>query len=400
MTNSRRNILGAAAIGGLAVGLRSASATTTDSSSAAGAVSVASFGVVGDGKTDNSKAIGSACEQAISLFNSGTPAFLQFPSGNFCMNTAPPPIFQVPIGIKGAGAHLTTITAGPDFSGNIFGWTDCWMKNVYGADTLVPPNYTGISVQDISFCGTLGSSKKVNALAFYNINDFVRVSNVEFNYIPGHAIVAGEIASGGDGFGILRESRFNEIRIFQSGTTDCPCIQIGSTGSSDATNEIIFAEIDIFWPRGHGFLIFNSGTEPVRLIKIFGLRVEKVLSGFSGLQLGGAGSSGIIYGINAMGVELVTCDAGATPLSITGTSTSQIYCCAVQGQIVNCKGDGIVVNTGYGNKISMLMNETNGTGLTVTETTSPLYYDCPNGSTYSVAHGSQVLFASYATTPS
>jgi len=76
-----------------------------------------------------------------------------------------------------------------------------------------------------------------------------------------------------------------------------------------------------------------------------------------------------------------------------------VFCCSVQGQIVNCKGNGIVVNTGWGNRISLLMNETNGTGLTVTETTSPLFYDCPSGSSYYVAPGSQVLFASYATSP-
>jgi len=398
MTNSRRNILGAAAISGLAVGLRSAAATTATPATA-GAVNLASFGVVGDGKTDNSAAIAAACQHAAAVFESGAPAYLQFPSGNFLMNKAASPLFRQPIGIKGQGPHQTTIIAGPDFYGDIFAWSNCWMQNVYGTDTLVPPNYTGVSVQDIGFTGTLGTSNRVNALAFYDINDFVRVNNVEFNYIPGHAIVAGGVSSTSSKYGILRESRFNEIRIFQSGTANAPCIQIGSTGTSDASNELIFGEIDIFWPRGHGFLIFNSGTEPVRLIKIIGLRVEKVLSGFSGLQLGGAGTSGLVYGVNAMGVELVTCEAGSTALAISGTSTSQVFCCSVQGQIVNCKGNGIVVNTGWGNRISLLMNETNGTGLTVTETTSPLFYDCPSGSSYYVAPGSQVLFASYATSP-
>jgi len=404
VNKSRRAILNASLVGAFATGMHAARvnaegfdpAPTKDGKiGTLGAIDVTDYGVIGDGLADDSAAIARACLFAIAQFRRGIRCYLQFPSGRFLLKGTKIPMFvEAPVGIRGRGEQQTTFIIDPEYQGDVFSWSNCWQESSYQKTRLGKSFSAGAFIENVGFLGNLERTGTVNALGFYDINDNVEVSNVEFDYILGRAIYVGGV-TGGNGFGIMRESRFNELRIFHSGTPDHPCIEIGSSGASDGTNELIFSQIDIFAPGGHGMVIRNGGTQPVRLIKIFGLRIEKFLSGFNGLQIGDERFNGKIYGVNAIGLELLTGQAGSTAIAIVGSYDHQVETCFFQGQIINCYGNGIHVNTGCGNRVELMRNAAREIGVLVEKTRFPVYYFCPIKTTVSVAPGCSLLVPSY-----
>jgi hypothetical protein len=235
--------------------------------------------------TDDSAALAAAVMEAQTLFNSGSFCYVYIPPGLvYIKSTTMPVISQAPIPIIGAGAQITKLIVDPAYPGtSLFSWSLCWDENSFsGSSTWDSASTAGPRCEGIGFIGNELSPASIIAINLLDIDDFVRLVDLQFDFWPGTVIATGNLHASGNNYGIIRESRITEIRAFNcgflNGSTNSPVILINSVGNSDATNELIFSSIDIFNSKADGFVIINNNPAgSTRLIRIFGIRVDLVL---------------------------------------------------------------------------------------------------------------------------
>jgi hypothetical protein len=299
---------------------------------------------------DDSAAIAAAMNHAISIFSAGGYCYIYAPAGYYYIYSTQLPMFNAcPIGVLGDGSTQTVFVIDPAYAYDVFSWGNCWQNTTYSNN---PKSMNGQLTGGgfaigLGFNGNLASTANINAIGLYNIMDFFFADDIQANCFPGSVICMGGV-TGSNTVGCIRESEFRSIRCWLSGTSTKPVIDIDSQGLSDSTNELVFYNVNIFHSNGDSFVIRNQSISPVRLIKIFGLRIEAEASGYSALRLGDSTYTGAVYGVRIYGLELVALTSGVTALNFASPSSGGgVSHVSIDGQIVNSgtAANDIYVNT-------------------------------------------------------
>jgi len=336
-------------------------------------LNVRSFGAAGDGVTDDTAAFIAAIQRVNTLLSVGTPATLYIPAGVYYLNgTTALPTFNRGGSLIGDGPHKTYIMLGPAYAGDVFSWSEAWMKSAYSGTALsAVSDQAGAYIRGLSILGSRTYSNQQNAFVFYDRDDMIDMRDVQVFFLNGRALYMG-VSKSVPGHAYVRESRFADMLFWECGTSSLPVMEINSVGPAgeDATNELSFYAIDVIGPIGQGVVIRNSNASiGVRLIRFYGLRVEGGAPGESGdlLDIGDPTLPGNVNNIQIYGFESNTAPAGSAAVRFTAASgSSQPYNITLQGTIPSSNGDGVHVDAGRQIRIHLADDYTpSGTGITI-----------------------------------
>lgn len=345
-------------------------------------VNVKDYGAKGDGATDDSTAISAAVARVNTLANngsSGTPIALYFPAGIYKVAAAS--ITQFAGGVNGSvigdGSHKSYVKVTTAYSGDVFSWSEAWMANDYNGTSLNPANdKAGPLVSGITVTGDNTATNVANAFMFYDRDDLVRFDDVGIFFMHGQCLAVGKTKN--TAFGYMRESRFYDVRCWNSGTTSVPTIEVDTSGAGDSTNQLSFFGLDVFAPASVGILLHNSGNsgKAPGNFRFYGLRVEGALSGGQSgdlLQIGTSSdpntspSPGTIqvFGFVGNASYSGSCTISFNGQTIATGAAFQPHLITIQGMITSGTGKGICINQGYDIDITMPLLATTDTNLVI-----------------------------------
>jgi hypothetical protein len=311
---------------------------------------VRSFGAAGDGQTDDSAAIASAAATAVANSLRGQPSALYFPAGTYRLVTALP-TWTVPISVFGEGQERSVIRVDPAFSGDVFSWSEVWMANNYGADTISPltTQKAGVEVKGIRITGNRTSANVQNAFVFYDRADQIFMQDVDVFDLTGRALYSGVLRRTTQSF--MRESHFNSLRFVRCGIAGAAVVDFDSHGNGDTTNEISIDGLDIVAPGGVGLLLHSSSTTTgVRQMKFARLHVDGQGGGGAAalVQVGDAAFAGN-NNVDFVQTQLINPPAGFAAIRFTAQSVATApFQVRLQGRIGGeaADGKGIVIDAG------------------------------------------------------
>ncbi len=313
--------------------------------SAADPLSILDYGAAGvpvdrTGKADASQALAGAITAANALTAKGLPACVYIPTGTYRIVSSPPEFVKAGC-VKGDGPTQSVLAIDPQFSGDLFAWSEAWA------------NTAGPTVTGLKIVGDKAARNIQNALVFYDRNDEVFIDNLVVEDLHGRALYSGVTKHAPKAY--MRESDMRTLRFFRDGAPGVPVVEFTSagTGQTDATNEIKISQIDIYGANGPSFVIRNGGSGGVRTMMIDGLRIEGAENGKTEadlLVIGDRAMSGNVNSIVLNDVELVDPYAGYAALRITAPpgSRSAPYQITVRGSIGGGvpHGEGINIEAG------------------------------------------------------
>lgn len=342
-------------------------------------VNVKDFGASGDGTTDDSVAFIEAMTLANTKAAAGTPINVYAPAGIYRL-VSTLPIFVRNGGIVGDGPNKTWIKLDTSYVGNVFSWTEAWMSSQYPAQTGtvdIANQKAGPYAEGFSIVGITTSAANQNAFVFYDRNDQVLVKDINIFNLNGRAIYAGVALNTTEGY--MRESVFQNIRMFTVGNSSVPVVEFNSVTISgaavDATDEIIIDNMSIFAPLGRGMVIRGQGVSSVRNFHIDGLRIEGIASpspAITGdlLTIGDTVLTGTVNNVYIRGLELIAPYSGYAAIRTTAPSAgTRPYAIEMQGFIGPGAGTGINVDAGRNMRFRMGDVGTTGTQVTVGSST-------------------------------
>lgn len=301
------------------------------------------------GATDISAALSSAVAKVNSLSSAGTHACIYFPAGRYYVNAAVTQFsINVPGCVVGDGNYKTFVTAGPNFSGSMFSWSEAWgLAPLYAGTYATGAAWNGPSVHDLTINGTLTSSNTQAALTFYDRNDFVNVENVSVFYMNGGALSIGTTKNQPAAY--MRESHFKNFTSWSSGSPSLPAVSISSVGSGsggDATNELNFFDTNIIASLGKGLVINNNYTSnTTRLLKFTGLRVES--SKLDQITIGDPVLTGQVTNLTMTGLDVEGTLSGYHSVLLTAPALSSAPInINMDGLLGSGAGTGLEVDAG------------------------------------------------------
>jgi hypothetical protein len=324
---------------------------------------VSDCGAVGNDIVDDGPALISCQQRVAGMLAEGQQAIIRIPPGNYNICTALP-MQAWPVSYYGAGPTKTLIKPCATYSGDLFSWSEVW----YGAGT------SGVEVTALGIVGIPSASAQQNALVFYDRADDVRLKGIEITNINGRGIYSGITKN--QPISYMRESRLDDIHIFNTGATSAPCFELNSQGNNagqDASNEIRGHQIDIVACSGTSLLIHNSyqSNQGVRDITISQLRIEGLQGAAVAadlLQIGDDALLGNVNNITISDSELIDPYTGYSAIRFTApSSVSQPYQIHFAGLIGGGlpNGDGIKIDAGRSLYLDITAMHTFGTNLTV-----------------------------------
>lgn len=334
-------------------------------------LNVRNFGARGGGRIDDSAAFAAAIRRSNALVAAGRHPLIRIPAGTYLIDATHLPPFLHGGAVRGDGPGRTILRIGPDYSGDLFTWSETWLRGSIPTDGqpyVRQVDQTGALVRGIRVIGQPRGPHVITVMDFTDRNDLVRIDDVEADMIHGSVLRIGGTRAMPQAY--MRESRISELRAFMCGTATDPCIDIDSAGNGDATNQIVGYAWDIFAPQGPGVMI-HSRQGVVRNITIFGLRVEGVYhpkTPIHGdlLQIGDAGLAGRVADIDISGLQLIEPYAGSAALRITGASPATApYGLRFVGMIGPGPGKGVVVEADAGMQFDLSGIATRGTDFTI-----------------------------------
>jgi hypothetical protein len=290
-------------------------------------------GAVGDGYADDSQALKTCLRRMQEVLENGGPAVLHIRAGVYRITGAngPMPTIERHGGtILGEGPHASYVVLAPDYSGDLFSWSEAWTAQNYGPhsnDAL--HDRSGPTIQGLQIDGSIDAPRRQNAFVFYDRNDHVLMRDVEVYFLNGECLSIGRSRS--SPLGYVRESSFFNVKCFSTGTRDAPAVDISSTSGpgSDATNQLDFYKLAVFDAKGDGVVVRNPNpASATRRIRFFGLRVER--TGQDGFVIGGSGDRGQVADIGIH--ELTGVSSGGAALHIgAGSNAPEPYQITVLG---------------------------------------------------------------------
>lgn len=327
---------------------------------------------------------------AITTFNSlaaaGKQSCIYFPPGYSLIATGTSiPTFQNAQCIEGDGFNTSVVVVAPTFSQTaLFNVSEAWQASSYPVQgpTVTYPS-TDRSGPTLSGIGIIGWSNGSPFDAFVAANriDFLTLRDVQFSYIPGRAIYLGKLdttALPGATLAYTRESQFYNVRVIGSGLQAPGSVEISSDGpgTGDATNQLQFYGMNIFFPQSAGLVVRNKQTaKGIGNIRFYGLRVEGTPSpAINGdlIQIGDTNStySGGINNLQFYGLILNLPYNGYAGMKFqqpTGVSAAQPYNIDVFGTMTSSNTGGLGINIQSGRDLHFWMTDlvSSGTGLTI-----------------------------------
>jgi hypothetical protein len=303
-------------------------------------------GAIGNGVSDDSKALKTCIDLVNTAYANHTPAYLHVPAGIYLIkntNGAMPGFaVGVPGGVVGDGPNKSTIWLDAGYGGNVFSWSGASSTVDFPGDTVNPlDNLNTPLVSGLTIIGNLSASHQQNALMFYDLDDAVTVRDVEVYSMPGYCLSVGQTEHNSVAY--VRESFFENLKCWNSGTSLLPAVAIGSTTSStsDATNELSFYKLDVFHAASTGVAISNKEQwSATRLIKFFGLRIED--SAKDGLDIGLPTDSGRVQEIDIYDLDEPAVADGYYGVKVTTGGANIPYGINIRAlQIGSGSGSGI-----------------------------------------------------------
>jgi hypothetical protein len=276
------------------------------------------------------------------------PPRIYFPAGIYYIGSTPTQFAQhIPGGIVGDGPLHSHMVAGANVSGPLVSFSEDWTAG--GASPrsyLTYPFYgatQGPIVQGMSFVGDISAANTQHGIVFYDRDDMVTVSDVNIYAFNGSCIQIGVTLNTTQAY--VRESNFHNIKCWIAGNSTNPAVLISSTttSGSDATNEIVFEDLNVFQMRGLGVDIANSGGfSATRLLRFFGLRIEDGWPGYDMLRIGDPALTGAVTSTYIYGLQENTVPVGSSSVRISATSSSYAP------SDIHVEGGEVQTGNGYG----------------------------------------------------
>lgn len=334
--------------------------------------------------TDDTVALQNAFNYANSAFLSGIKSCVYLPTGSYLIRQGMP-TFTSPGCVYGDSAMQTWIVATPDMTGDVLSWSDAWSNGLSGfgfgdgginnsAVNQVPGPY----LANISLYADRTGGSAQNGVMFYDHDDFVFLNNVYIQGFNGYGIGAGLTKN--TSIGSLRESKFEQVRVFLSGTPTQAAISFQANNSiAAATAEIRLSNIDIYAPHGDG-LSFTAPTgsgSKVGAVLMNNIRIEAqefdAIQGGNLFVIGSASSSGDIGG-NAGAIACFACrfvnpylGKSAILLDAPNTAAAPFGISIKGAEIVGAtnQGNGLTINYGRTNIFEFEGNSSTGPNVTL-----------------------------------
>ena len=295
------------------------------------------------GVADDSAALARAIRVANLHTSVGKPACVYIPAGIYRIETAPP-AFALAGCVKGDGSAQTILSIAPEFTGDLFAWSEAWEPRTPG------PTVVGLTVK-----GSADASAIQNAFVFYDRNDEVFMEDVTVKNLHGRALYSGVTKKMPQAF--MRESHMISLRFFNDGAPGVPVVEFNSvgTGEIDGTNEIRLSMVDIYGAAGPSLVIRNASSGSVRNITLEALRIEGLQQNVFGpsqgdlLTIGDPVMTGIVNNIVMTDVELIDPGEGYCALRMVEPSGHPApYQIFVRGFIGGGQpyGEGLCINAG------------------------------------------------------
>jgi hypothetical protein len=350
----------------------------TDAARFAERINVRDYGAVCDNVTDDRNAFAAAINRVNTLTAAGQQAVIHVPAGScriFGTNGVLPSFaLHVPGGIVGDGTMKSWIVMDATYSGDLFSWSEAWSWGTTWTDpnTVSPvTNATGPMVENLTIVGNLSSATPQIALNFYDRNDYILVQNVSMFYVNGSCISAGT-PKNVPGNGSIRESNFNFIKCFSSGTLTKPAMDFNAFGARGAT-PANFSDIDIYGSNGVGFQIRNNAALPLSGYKITRLRVEG-LAGDPAIAadlvvIGDATATGQVHDIWIDQLQIISPYTNFCGMRLTASAPSlkPFGIFVTSGQITRGggTGKGLCIDAGSGSSFKLASITTTDTNVTI-----------------------------------
>lgn len=300
---------------------------------------------------DDTTGFNLAIAQSNLLYNAGQQrSCIYVPTGVYWVGSSALTQFVIhnPGCVRGDGMNQSWFVLSPQVSGTLFSWEQAWIPNGILSD--------GPSINNLAILADQTTTNTQHGAMFLDNNDLALFQNIYMQGLNGSGINIGNLGIAGSGY--VRESKFFNIRITESGNSTYPVVNIGSaclsppcTGS-DATNEIAFYGLDIYGSNGRSLAINNGEQQgATRLIRIFGLRLESALPGYDLLDIGDGTIQGQVAAVQIQGLEENSVPVGAMGVRTNGQSTSYSpYSVSVQGVIQTGLGGGVEIDASGGSQ--------------------------------------------------
>jgi hypothetical protein len=359
-----------------------------------------------NGTTDDSAAWAAAINAVNTDMAAGYFPCIYMPAGTSLISATALPTFRGPGCIEGDGPAKSFISVGPSYAGDLFSWSEAWMSGNYppqSGSTLATTQRANAVFTGISITGNTTASSQQNALVFYDRDDFALVRDVNISTLNGRAVYAG-VAKYVSGQGYMRESVFDNVRIFTAGAAGVPAVEFNTVaGSADSTNEIDITNMNIFAPNGPGFVVRGPSGTSLRNFVVHGLRIEGANAPSPAitadlLQIGDPTLTGQVANMLFSGLELINPYTGSCAIETTAPSGATMpYNIKFDGLIGLGPGKGVCVTAGRALAFRLAGIATAGANVTIGPSTlvgTNLLFDgngAETGWTYSIDPTSTTL---------
>lgn len=330
---------------------------------AAEMLNVRDFGAKGDATygsswtgTDDSAAFAAAITQSNTLLAAGTLKCIYVPPGVYHIAATSLPAFTNGGCVIGAANWKSVIQVDPTYAGDVFSWTDAWGSGVTnpGNTGVAHPRQYGVRAEHLTVMGDQSATVQQNAFVLYDHIDFAHFSDLDVSSLHGRALYMGGTKN--DTVAYVRESRFENIRAFNSGMTGVPVVEIATScantqtvcAAQDGTNEIRMRAIDIYGSRGPSFVIHNLNAYggSTRDIRISQMRIEGTENNTYNvaadlMNIGDSSSPGKVAYISCTDCEFISPYTGYVALRLGAASSSVIPTgISLVNAMVNAGGGG------------------------------------------------------------
>jgi hypothetical protein len=246
----------------------------TLASRASDVINVKDYGAACDSITDDRNAFNSAITRVNTINAAGGQAVIYVPAGKCLVKGTNGALtrFVRNGGVVGDGPNMSWVTMDSTYTGDLFSWSESWMSSQYGGNTVDVANQkAGPLVKDLTIVGNRSAGAPQYALRFYDRDDQILVRNVNIYFVKGSCVSTGTLSATTQAF--IRESRFENVRCYNSGDTGIPAWDFSADGSGTGGTPVEVVGVNIYAPYGTGMAI-RSNAVGLRDYKFSQLRIE------------------------------------------------------------------------------------------------------------------------------
>lgn len=279
--------------------------------------------------TDNGAAFANALTAAENHCGLGGVVSVKIPAGAYYLETLANPLMTCNISIVGDGESQTSLFIDPNFSGDVFAWSDPWLGAGTGAFPFDGPtlpisaNMAGPRVEGFRIVGDRTAAGQQNAFMFYDHADWLSLSHLGVYYLHGRALCLA-CAVKHDAVRYVRESRLDHLRFYSDGLANVPVLELGAGGAGVA-NDVRGSKIDIYASYGPSFVIRADTGAAIGQDHFDDVRIEGLewnAPGIAGdlLQIGDASLGGRVVDVYFANLQLIDPYASYCAMRLTGSS--------------------------------------------------------------------------------